>query len=546
MPHLIFSQHGKTLLQVPLQKTNTQIGRSQACDVTLTEPSISRLQLSVYQLEGSYFVKNLGKAKLKLNGKEVESSPLKETDCLELENWQILFSNAQKTFSEEVENTYVSETGLGKTQALHLSFTGKQLQYDSLLLRIQTHGQATRNYPVLQPVTTLGKAASCDLTLDDSFASEVHAKLLNQDGKLLIYDLRSTNGTFVNGVKVGEAELEEGSVIRMGQTEIVLEYSSQTQEIKPLKVNSWGSMVGSSPAMQELYSLISQVAPVSFPVCIFGETGSGKELVAKSLHDLSSRKNSPWIALNCGAIAKELIQSELFGHEKGAFTGAHQQHKGVFEQAQGGTLFLDEVGELPLELQASLLRVLETGKLRRVGGNQEISLNVRIVCATHRDLSSLVKEGKFREDLYFRLHVLPLKVPALRDRKEDIILLAEHFLRTLLPAGRKLQFSKACLGLLLLYPWPGNIRELKNAIQRAMIFSKEETLEPSDFGFLNIGEGLNSVSKEMIVHDKLDEVEREFIRKTLESKNQNKLATAKALGIAKSTLYKKLKLYGMM
>lgn len=545
MPLLIFSQHGKTLLQVPLTKPHTQIGRSAQCDVILSEPSISRLQFSIYQMEGSYFVKNLGKAKLKLNGREVESSPVSERDCLELEHWKIALAD-QAPHEELPDDTYVSDVGMRDTRILHLSRVGEELHYDSLQVRVQSPGGEGKCFPLHSGTNTLGKAPSCDIRLKDDFVSEVHAKLICEEEKISIYDLQSTNGTYVNGLRVKEAELDENSLIQIGQSEIRLEMKACSQKIRSLPVSSFGPFVGRSQAMQELYSLIQQVAPTNAPVCVFGETGTGKELVAQSLHDLSPRKNKPWMAINCAAIAKELIHSELFGHEKGAFTGADQQRKGLFELAQAGTLFLDEIAELSLDLQSSLLRVLETGKIRRVGGSREIPVDVRIVCATHQDLTRLVSEKKFREDLFFRLHVLPLYLPALRERKEDIPLLAEHFLKMFLPKGRSLQFSGQALDFLMSQDWAGNVREFKNTIQRAVVLAKEDILTPDDFAFLGIGGGGSRTARIGSEKQKsLNDIEKQVILQELARQKDNRLATAKALGISKSTLYEKLKLYGI-
>ncbi len=544
MPHLIFSQHGKTLLQVPLTKKNTQVGRSQSCDVILTEPTISRLQFSVYQLEGSYFVKNLGKAPLKLNGQIVEASSISEKDFLELEGWRIALGNEAPDTSENQDDTYVSQAVSGTTKALHLSRVGEELFYETLQLKINSPA-GVKFFPLQQGTNTLGKGISCDIKIEDAYVSEVHAKLICEDSKVLIYDLQSTNGTYVNGLKIKEVELDEKSIIKIGESELCLELKTHSQKIKELSTNAFGPFVGKSKVMRELYALIQQIASTSAPVCIFGETGTGKELVARSLHDLSDRKEKAWVALNCGSIAKELIQSELFGHEKGAFTGAQQQHKGVFEQAKGGTLFLDEIAELPLDLQTSLLRVLETGKIRRVGGTQEVPVDVRIVCATHQDLARLVSEKKFREDLFFRLHVLPLYLAPLRERKEDIPLLANYFLQQFLPSHRKLSFSPETLNFLGEQKWPGNVREFKNAIQRAVIMAKQEVLEPSHFGFLT-NKGNSDISPTpSLPSSSLQDIEKQVILKELERQKDNRLATAKALGISKSTLYEKLKGYGI-
>lgn len=545
MTHLLLSQHGKTHLRVPLRKSNTQLGRSMECDVVLVDPNISRFQLSIYQMEGSYFVKNLGKAPLRLNGKEIEASPFREGDCLELEAWRILLNQSPSLIADE---TYVSDAGMAATQALHLSRVGQDLHFESLLMRVSSPGEAIRKIPLKPGTNTVGKAASCDIRVADPYVSEVHAKIFYEGGKVSLYDLRSTNGSYLDGVKVTEAEIKEGSVCKIGNSELCLVSESHAQKITPLEAEAFGPFIGRSRQMRELYAFIRQVAPSNAPVCILGETGAGKELVAQSLHELSGRKSGPWIALNCGAIAKELIQSELFGHEKGAFTGALQQRLGVFEQAKGGTLFLDEIAELPLELQASLLRVLESGKLRRVGGSQEIPVHARILCATHQDLPTLVAEKKFREDLYFRLYVLPLYLPALRERKEDIPLLAEHFLKMFTPPGGKKSIRPDALQFLEECEWRGNVRELRNAIQRAMILSNNESLEPSDFAFLKVEKGSVAASGNNALNpgaSTLLEKEKQFILQELQRQSHNKAATAKALGIAKSTLYEKLKTYNL-
>jgi len=545
MLYLFFSQHGKNHLQVPLNKSNTQIGRSPECDVVLAEPTISRLQCSIYQLEGSYFVKNLGKAKLKLNGQEIEGAGLTENDTLELEGWRIALKQSE---SHCVDETYVSDAGMQSTQVLHLSRMGQDLHYESLLMRVASPGEAIRKLPLKPGTNTVGKAVSCDIRLTDPYVSEVHAKILCEGGKISLYDMRSTNGSYLDGIKVTEAEMKEGSVCKLGNSELRLVSESHAKKISPLETQAFGPFIGQSRRMRELYAFIQQVAPSNAPVCILGESGTGKELVAQSLHELSGRKRGPWVAFNCGAIAKELIQSELFGHEKGAFTGALQQHQGVFEQAKGGTLFLDEIAELPLELQASLLRVLESGKIRRVGGNQEIAIHARILCATHQDLPALIAERKFREDLYFRLHVLPLHLPALRERKEDIPLLAEHFLTMFSPPGEARSIRPDALRFLEECEWRGNVRELRNAIQRAMILSKNESLEPADFSFLKT-EKVSVAAFDNTAFNPgastLLEKEKQFILEELQRQSQNKAATAKALGIAKSTLYEKLKSYNL-
>jgi DNA-binding NtrC family response regulator len=281
---------------------------------------------------------------------------------------------------------------------------------------------------------------------------------------------------------------------------------------------------------------------------IQGESGTGKELVAQAIHDYSERRAQPFLGLNCGAISSELIGSELFGHERGSFTGATRQHRGHFERANGGTLFLDEVTEMPLELQVQLLRVLETGKLRRIGGDQEIDVNVRIVTATNRNPQHAINEGKLREGLYFRLAVFPIHMPALKQREGDVALLANYFLIGLnKDEGSHKQFTGEALEWLQRQPWPGNVRELKNVVQHAFImaekditmdcFPKPQVAAPQPRSGIN--GGLNIT----IGSTPIDEAERQLIYATLKHYNGDKPKAAEALGISLKTLYNRLKQY---
>jgi len=551
MAEILLSQGGQTLLRFPLRQTTLKVGRSAECDIILTDEAISRVQLIIYQSEGIYFAKNMGQLPLIVKGKPVESSPFQEGTSLEVGPWQLTYSASLE--NNLLEETYVSQAAGQNTLVVNASYLSHAKTYtaDQLEILVKEPQKTERRYRITQPVTTLGKGRSCDLVLEDSYASEVHAKIVVKENHLSLLDLGSTNGTLVNGVKVREAQLEEGSTLIIGKTQLCLHYLSETKTLEPTKENFLGSIVGSSPSMRELYRVLLQVAPTEATVCILGETGTGKELVARSIHDLSPRHLKPWVAINCGAISRELIQSELFGHEKGAFTGAQQQRIGVFEQAKGGTLFLDEIGELPLDLQATLLRVLETGKLRRVGGNQDISVDVRVVCATHRDLSLKVKEGAFREDLFFRLYVFPVLIPPLRERKEDIILLAQHFLKTMLPAGKKLRFNEEANRYLESQVWRGNVRELKNIVQRAIVLAtgpeigKKELESPASL-FPEPEEALSSFPLNSIpTQSNLQNLEKEMILRELRVHEGNRQAAARALGIAKSTLYEKLKSYGI-
>jgi transcriptional regulator with PAS, ATPase and Fis domain len=289
------------------------------------------------------------------------------------------------------------------------------------------------------------------------------------------------------------------------------------------------------------------VGTSDFPVLIEGETGSGKELVSRGIHETSRRKDRPFVVVNCGAISPELIESELFGHEKGAFTGATAQRRGAFEVAHGGTLFLDEIGELPLPLQPKLLRALEQKEIKRVGGNEILLVDVRILAATNRNLREEVLKKTFRDDLYFRISTITLHVPPLRERREDILPLSLHFLADIgsgigTPAPTLSDSAAEFLGA---QDWPGNVRELRNAIQRAVVMTEEGVLQAEDFGFLLHAQASHQGSPSDLSLSRWEQSEKTNILTELSRQKWNKTRTARELGIAKSTLFEKLKKYGI-
>ncbi len=312
------------------------------------------------------------------------------------------------------------------------------------------------------------------------------------------------------------------------------------------------NIIGRSTAMVKLLETVAQVAPSEATVLITGDSGTGKELIAGAIHFNSPRKDGSFVKVNCAAITETLLESELFGHEKGAFTGAHRLKEGRFRQADGGSLFLDEVSEMSLGMQVKLLRALQEREITRVGGEEVIKVDVRIIAATNKDLIQEVESEKFREDLYYRLNVVTLNVPLLRERKEDIPLLAQHFLNTFAEKNRKQikGFSPQAMDQLLKYGWPGNVRELMNAVERAVVLSRSEYLDEQDLPLViedALSDEEKSPSRDVLPADlPLEDVEKTTILKTLESTDGNKSEAARRLGITRKTLHKKLKKYGMM
>jgi DNA-binding NtrC family response regulator len=339
--------------------------------------------------------------------------------------------------------------------------------------------------------------------------------------------------------------------VDLDQVRAVLASVAQVRELKTevgqlrtelRRLGHFGPMIGVSEPMQHVYELIGKAAPTNATVLLIGETGTGKELAARAIHDLSRRKSEPFVTINCGAVSPTLIESELFGHEKGSFTGADRRHRGVFERADEGTILLDEITEMPIDLQVKLLRVLETKSFLRVGGHEAIDADVRVVAATNRNPKAAVAEGKLREDLYYRLNVFPIELPPLRERGEDIELLARHFLaRANEVSGQNKELSSDLLSHLHSHNWPGNVRELANTIERAFIVSGDQ---------LSLGDASGAGAVEapeaglaLHVGMSLAEAERSLVLATLEHCGGDKKAAAETLGISLKTLYNRIREY---
>jgi len=311
-------------------------------------------------------------------------------------------------------------------------------------------------------------------------------------------------------------------------------------------------IVWEGDAMRRVMAQLERVAASESRVCIFGETGTGKELVARTIHERSPRSAGPFVTLNCAAVPAELIESELFGHEKGSFTGASGRHIGKFEQADQGTIFLDEIGDMPLNMQAKLLRVLEEGEVERIGGDKPVSVNVRVVVATHRDLEARVREEKFRQDLFHRIHVFPLLLPPLRERRDDIPALVEHFVAQVCAQNgwKSIPFTKDAMEALQSHPWPGNVRELRNIVERLMLLATDGQVDlatvrlalPKTFSGTSIAPG--SMGSGTLA-DRVQSFEREVILAELKRSHQNMSLAAKTLGLERSHLYKKAEQLGI-
>jgi DNA-binding NtrC family response regulator len=399
--------------------------------------------------------------------------------------------------------------------------------------------------------------AIVDLKLPDGSGLDLlhRIKETYPDVSVIILTGHATVDSAVKALKVG-AEDYVTKPVDLPRLQVILksveDKQLMKQEILELrrqlqKMGALGHLVGKSPRMQRLFEEIEMVANTDANVFIVGESGSGKEVVANTIHSLSRRRNKPFIAFNCGAISPTLIESEIFGHEKGAFTNAIKRREGYFELAKGGTVFLDEITEMPIELQVKLLRVLEEGRFRRVGGNDEINIDARIVAASNRDPQKAIGDGKMREDLYYRLNVFPIEVPPLRERLEDIPLFSHFFLQKLNETEEKNvdKIDGEFIEALQAYQWPGNVRELRNVINRAFIMARTDTLTvdclPDKLAGGRRKKSRNSVS--IPLGQPMEEVERIVIEETLNMTDGDRRRTAEILGISYKTLYNKTKKY---
>ena len=392
--------------------------------------------------------------------------------------------------------------------------------------------------------------ALVDLALPDGSGLEIVREIQQHTAaEIVVITGNASVETAVEALRLGAMDYLVKPV-DVPRLRAVLANVSRTRDLKHeisslraalLEAGRFGPVVGASPAMLSVYELATRAAPTEVPVLIVGESGTGKELIAAALHGLSRRRAQPFVPVNCGAISPGLIESELFGHERGAFTGAVRGRRGFFEQAAGGTLFLDEITEMPLELQVNLLRVLESGQVRRVGGEGQTAIDTRLVAATNRDPQAAVAEGRLRQDLFFRLNVFPIHLPPLRDRQDDVTLLANHFLAELNRAEKtRKRFSAAALERLRDYAWPGNVRELRNVVQRAFIIADAE-ISPASLPveIVQARESPPTVPAGVSLAD----AERGLILATLEASNGNKKDAAQRLGISLKTLYNRLASY---
>ncbi|XXF75987.1 sigma 54-interacting transcriptional regulator [Myxococcaceae bacterium GXIMD 01537] len=536
MAELVFFRRGEEVLRVGLDRPRMVLGRGEQSDVVIPDPEVSRQQVALV-LEGERCrVEDLSGKGTVVAGQSVREAELADGADLALGQWRAVFRLRGGGDASD------ATTEVGSRTEVQARDAGKWLPAQ---VRVRGGGQEAV-HRISGESFTVGKDAGNDLVLAHRFISGRHLKVTRRENGLFhVVDLHSTNGTWMGSTRVYDVEVPLPTSLRLGETELVLEPAAASR-----KETSFHGIIGNDASVRQLAELIERVAPSSAAVAILGESGTGKELVARALHACSARADRPLIPVNCAAISKELIESELFGHEKGSFTGAVNARKGAFEEADGGTLFLDEIGELPLDLQAKLLRALESGEIKRVGASRPMNVDVRVVAATNVDLLAAAREGRFREDLYYRLCVIPLHLPPLRNRRGDVGALAEHFVRLYAPRGQTVRFTPAAMERLQQHAWKGNIRELRNVVHRALLLRKGPSIDAGDITFdqevnRETGIAVPELPPGMTLEQMLEKLERQIVEAALRRYNNNRERVARELGVARSTLFKRLKDWGL-
>jgi DNA-binding NtrC family response regulator len=391
-----------------------------------------------------------------------------------------------------------------------------------------------------RPQSSIGQQSKNDVVLSDQTVSRFHCEILLDDGASRVRDLESRNGTWVDGTRVAEAWLRDGAELRLGRTVLRVQLDEE-RVAQPLSEQfELGPLVGRSTPMRAAFALIEKAAATDATVLLEGETGTGKEGAAEALHGLGARRDQPLVVVDCAAIPANLLENELFGHDKDAFTGATSRKIGAFEDADGGTVLLDEIGDLPLELQPKLLRVLERKEIRRLGSTQMARVDVRVIAATHRDLRAAVNRHAYRADLYFRLSVVRITLPPLRERPEDIPLLVERLLSRLgaRPEARAEIMRPEFLVALQRHSWPGNVRELRNYLERCLVFQQPQPLEGKSEtpAAATFAEGRQRA---------IDEFERRYLEQLLAAHAGKVAAAAQAAGVGRAHLYRLLHKHGL-
>ena len=431
------------------------------------------------------------------------------------------------------------------------------IEFPKCSITVKTGPDAGKDVHVETATIRIGTSPACQLVLTDSTVSREHCEIRLTEEGYLLRDLGSTNGTHLAGSRVREVWLAPGSLFSAGST--VLEFRPLEERVEVLlsEKDRFGAVIGRSLKMREIFHFLEKIATKDVTVLLTGETGTGKEVIAESIHAESLRRGAPFVSVDCGSIPDNLVESELFGHVKGSFTGATGDRVGAFEEADRGTVLLDEIGELPLEQQAKLLRVIEKKEIKRVGENETRHVDVRILAATNRALPDEVEAGRFRKDLYYRLSVVEIQVPPLRERAEDVPLLAEHILALLSERAKRPRprLTEDALAILTRHPWPGNVRELRNVLEKTFALAEAQEIGAAGIVVGTVGEhpaeraaaaaGAAVVDAGLPYSEARERFEKTYLLALLEKNDMNVSKAARVAGIHRQSLHRLLKKHGI-
>jgi DNA-binding NtrC family response regulator len=531
------------VLAVEIGEKTTRLGRSTQNDIVLPLPDVADFHAEMFATGDRCEIRALARESVRSQGRPVARAILSSGEHVALGGYHLQWLTGDSDQGPSASVADLVSARAHGTKPLEAASERLPRATGVEVLEGEEQGSAIE---LVAAVTMVGRSLDCDLVLTDAAASWRHCSLeLTREG-VRVRDLDSHNGTFLDGRRIESALAGAGAKIQIGET--TLRLTGETEPGAPEATSGLAELVGGSSPMLELYGLIREAAASRLPVFISGETGTGKELVARAIHSLGLRSAGPFVPVNCAAIPREMLEDELFGHVKGAFTGATSDRPGALERANAGTVFLDEVGELALDLQAKLLRVLEDQEIPRLGGDS-VQGDFRVVAATNRDLDEAATDEKFRQDLYFRLAVLQIRVPPLRDRLEDLPDLTRHFLdqaevREGIPGAADVALGHQAMDRLRQHTWPGNVRELKNLVLRALVAAKGGPVGLELVDRL-LSESVLRPADRAAAATSLEEMEQEAIRKALQDCNGQRRAAARRLGIAESTLYDKIRKYGL-
>lgn len=544
MAELLFFRESDLLMRAVLRADRVTFGRTADADYVLPVSGVSRIQCEVVRRGDEYVLADCSGRGTTVSDRTADETGtvLREGDEIRLGEFRLTFSHKSSgTSSQATRSTAMPEADF----ATELFTRPTRHHAGSARLRLPDDA-GERVVPLTDEegfslVAGASPGEPLSLRISDAHVSGQHFRVTYSAGQWRLRDLGSSNGTWVDGLRVIECVLGARATLRAGATTLHFEEAGDDDgdAQQPLP-----GLVTRDPAMRQVVELVRRVAPSPVAVALHGESGTGKEVVARAIHLLSDRRDGPFVAINCGALARDVVESELFGHEKGAFTGADRFRPGAFEQAHRGTIFLDEIAELPLDVQVKLLRSLERGEVRRLGATRTETVDVRVISATHADLRAAVASGAFREDLFYRLCVFELDLPPLRRRVLDVMPLARHFAAQF-SAGPQVEFTPGACARLEAHDWPGNARELRNVIQVALVLRHNTAVTEQDLHFRAPSRPAPSIDALRLDGMTLDQIEREAYRRALERHGGDRKKAQTELGVARSTFFRRLDEFGL-